>query len=202
MSTGKSKRVIQGLETRQRIFEAALDLFSKRGYEVSVEDICLAVGVTRGAFYNHFESKEHIIIEYYMELIDKQYKELGPELVELEDPLVLLKEFTRYAAEVTMQLGPELMGVVYSYQLSPERKTLPIIYLKERSLYATVEKMVQRASDKGVLKTDMDTKSICNLLIRSQRGTIMEWCVTRGGIDLMAQMLEFCDVITSGLIKD
>lgn len=53
-----------GVERKQEFLQAALDLFSKRGYEsTSVQDILNAVGVTKGAFYYYFKSKEGVVDE-------------------------------------------------------------------------------------------------------------------------------------------
>jgi AcrR family transcriptional regulator len=53
-----------GEERKQEFLQAALDLFSKRGYEsTSVQDILNAVGVTKGAFYYYFKSKEEVVDE-------------------------------------------------------------------------------------------------------------------------------------------
>lgn len=49
---------------KQEFLQAALDLFSKRGYEdTSVQDIIDAVGVTKGSFYYYFKSKENVVDE-------------------------------------------------------------------------------------------------------------------------------------------
>lgn len=50
-------------ETRKKeLMDAALMVFCKKGYEVSsVQDIIDTVGVTRGAFYHYFDSKEEIM---------------------------------------------------------------------------------------------------------------------------------------------
>ena len=46
-------------DTRQRIEEAATRLFVERGItETSVRDITRAVGISEGALYRHFESKD------------------------------------------------------------------------------------------------------------------------------------------------
>lgn len=46
-------------ETRTKIIESAINLFSVRGYTAaSVDEICKAAGVSKGAFYHHFESKQ------------------------------------------------------------------------------------------------------------------------------------------------
>src|SRR5512143_1204352 len=50
-------------ETRGRIMEAAIKLFSERGfYAASVDDICAEAGVSKGAFYHHFESKQGLFL--------------------------------------------------------------------------------------------------------------------------------------------
>jgi AcrR family transcriptional regulator len=51
-----------GKVRKQEFLQAALDLFSKRGYEnTSVQDIIGAVGVTKGSFYYYFKSKEDVL---------------------------------------------------------------------------------------------------------------------------------------------
>lgn len=53
-----------GVIRKQEFLRAALDLFSKRGYEdTSVQDIIDAVGVTKGSFYYYFKSKEDVVDE-------------------------------------------------------------------------------------------------------------------------------------------
>ena len=50
-------------ETRGRITEAAIKLFSERGFDASsVDDICAEAGVSKGAFYHHFESKQALFL--------------------------------------------------------------------------------------------------------------------------------------------
>jgi AcrR family transcriptional regulator len=51
-------------ETRNHILEAATHLFSKNGYEATgVAEICQAAGVSKGAFYHHFPSKQAVFLE-------------------------------------------------------------------------------------------------------------------------------------------
>lgn len=49
-------------KTKQNILETAMRLFSEKGLEnVNVEDVVKEVGVTRGAFYHYFKSREELI---------------------------------------------------------------------------------------------------------------------------------------------
>jgi len=51
-------------DTRDRILEAAVRLFSERGYEsTSVRQITQAVDLTESAFYRHFGEKEDLLAE-------------------------------------------------------------------------------------------------------------------------------------------
>jgi AcrR family transcriptional regulator len=51
-------------ETHAHILEAANRLFSKSGYDAtSVAEICQAAGVSKGAFYHHFSTKQAIFLE-------------------------------------------------------------------------------------------------------------------------------------------
>lgn len=49
-------------ETRQKLISAAVQLFLDRGYvDVQPKEIARAAGLTTGAFYYHFQSKEELI---------------------------------------------------------------------------------------------------------------------------------------------
>lgn len=51
-------------EGRVRLLSAALDVFSRNGIEgATVADICRAAGYSKGGFYFHFRSKEHVVTE-------------------------------------------------------------------------------------------------------------------------------------------
>ncbi len=47
--------------TKERILEAAIDLFSERGYgDVGIRDIARAVGIKESSLYNHFAGKQQL----------------------------------------------------------------------------------------------------------------------------------------------
>ncbi|MBE3119463.1 MAG: helix-turn-helix transcriptional regulator, partial [Candidatus Atribacteria bacterium] len=50
-------------ETRARILDAAVRRFAVAGYDAaSVDDICAEAGVSKGAFYHHYPSKQAIFL--------------------------------------------------------------------------------------------------------------------------------------------
>ncbi|AVH57296.1 MULTISPECIES: TetR/AcrR family transcriptional regulator [Streptomyces] len=63
-----TKRQRRG-DTRQRIQDVALELFSERGYEkTSLREIAEHVDVTKAALYYHFKTKEEILISLFEDL--------------------------------------------------------------------------------------------------------------------------------------
>jgi len=48
-------------DARQKLLDAALSLVRAKGYSAtSVDELCAAAGVTKGAFFHHFKSKEEL----------------------------------------------------------------------------------------------------------------------------------------------
>jgi AcrR family transcriptional regulator len=70
-------RTRQRLETRDRIFSAALAEFRRVGVAgAEIEDIVRTAAVARGTFYLHFPTKDHVL----MELLRRQQQRLGERL--------------------------------------------------------------------------------------------------------------------------
>src|ERR1700745_3420410 len=59
------RRQRRSADIRERLFQAALQLFAGKGFaETTVEDITNAADVGKGTFFNHFPSKDHILIAF------------------------------------------------------------------------------------------------------------------------------------------
>lgn len=61
-------------ETRSRILQISQTLFSQNGYDATgVAEICQAAGVSKGAFYHHFPSKQAVfltLLEGWLAVLD------------------------------------------------------------------------------------------------------------------------------------
>jgi AcrR family transcriptional regulator len=53
---------MKGLQTKQKILDVALELFSTKGYKATtVRDIAGEIGIKQSALYNHFKNKDEIL---------------------------------------------------------------------------------------------------------------------------------------------
>ncbi|MBE2233911.1 MAG: TetR/AcrR family transcriptional regulator [Anaerolinea sp.] len=70
-------------ETRERLMQAALASFAERGYDATgVAEICQRAGVSKGAFYYHFASKQAL----FLALLDQWLAALEREMTRLAAP--------------------------------------------------------------------------------------------------------------------
>ena len=65
----------QAAKNRERILDAAAQLFRERGFEgIGVADLMNAAGLTHGGFYGHFSSKEDLIAQACARALERSHE--------------------------------------------------------------------------------------------------------------------------------
>ena len=110
----------KGAETRQQIFEAALELFREQGFDATtMQQVAERAGVAKGAAYYYYPSKEAIIQSYYEKVQTRQEEMCAPVFATKKD----LKARLTAALVSKLDLAAEdrrLLGVVFRYTGEPE----------------------------------------------------------------------------------
>ena len=80
------------MNTKEKIFNTSLDLFSKKGYDsVSLREIAEEVGIKKSSIYSHYPSKEAILMDIFNHFtksfeIDSEEIQLSEDNPLLENP--------------------------------------------------------------------------------------------------------------------
>ena len=103
------------MNTKKKIFDVALDLFSKKGYDsVSLREIAEEVGIKKSSIYSHYPSKEAILMDIFKYLTNLfEYDELlnNKELDLSEDNEILVDN-----PEMFYHMGSEAIKTMFSQE--------------------------------------------------------------------------------------
>lgn len=75
-------------QTRQRILDAAMHVFSEKGYhDAAVDDIVRASATSKGAVYFHFPSKEQLFLRLIDALADRLLRAVDRAIADADEPI-------------------------------------------------------------------------------------------------------------------
>src|ERR1700729_507748 len=112
-------REAQRLETRARLFDAAVAGMSRSGLAgADGSTIATAVGVARGTFYFHFPTKEHVMVELERAEEALIVAELDNGQTAPDDLTSILSMLVRHVRAAEQRLGPvvfrDMLGLHFS----------------------------------------------------------------------------------------
>ncbi|MEW6078229.1 MAG: TetR/AcrR family transcriptional regulator [Thermodesulfobacteriota bacterium] len=179
-----TKRKLQGRETRQKLFETSLALFNERGYEnVTIDDICERIGVSKGAFYTHFKSKDQVIVENFMYL-DASYDEVLADSKKAKSVFDKMYAFQLYAMRKLEEIGWKAVKLVYHVETGAG-KNKSFLTSKSFSLYKIILSLVKEGQKSGDIRKDQSADTITETLVQLYRGVIFDWCLNNGAYSLV-----------------
>lgn len=125
MSTAKagktrSPKQARGVATRESIVDAALDLFSSKGFhQTNSKEIAARAGVAVGTFYSYFKDKRELFLE-----VLKRHKDQAMQAMNLELAALPVK-----GAEPMQIMSGLVRAVLKSHDFSPEfhREALALV---------------------------------------------------------------------------
>jgi AcrR family transcriptional regulator len=149
-------RQAQRLETRQRVYDAAMAEFKRSGVaDADVGTIVSAAGVARGTFYFHFPTKEHVLEEVERNLVARLANDLARFIADAPDLWLTLSEVVRLVLAAESRLGTRLFRDVLALHFS---QTRPPGFGKatDHPLVGLVAQEVARAQEQGVVNAQAD----------------------------------------------
>jgi len=178
---------------KSKILKVALDLFSSNGYSgTKMSEIARDVGISVGAFYLRFKSKQELCLELIKDQT-KDFKELTKNL-STKDPLKALNTYITLNLNYAFQKRQLLSIFIREHKL-------PFIQSLKRDFFKTQHKIIRDILIAGVKKgvfSSMNCKDTASMIFASIRGAILLKLVFRvGNVRDMSKSL--FNLITNGI---
>lgn len=155
-STSPSREPTDDGSTSDRILAGATELFFRQGYpQTSVREITAACGLTAGALYNHFRSKEELLYEILRRTHETTDMEVEGALLRAgEDPSRQLHELV--VQSTTFHTTRRMEGTVSrsEWKRLPPEQAQEMLASQRRTRRA-YERTIQRGLDAGIFRLEL-----------------------------------------------
>ena len=169
-----SRRLRRSAELRERLFRAALSLFSKKGYaETTVEDITEAADVGKGTFFNYFPSKEHVLLRFSEMQLGK-LQIIVREIRDSQVPMMQgLRGLVHRMTEAPIQ-NPAVVRALLQAHLTSQvvRKEMVRLQGEHRRL---IGGLLRYGQQRGEVRRDLPPEEIAQILRQTIFGTLLFW---------------------------
>jgi len=150
----------KGEQTRARLLEAAKEIFEENGFlDARISDIAERAGLSHGAFYHYFDSKEQVFREI-AELLDEQLAEPMESVIfapgSSADPrerlfTALRRHLERYAEEA------RIMGVIEQVARYDDH-VAAVRSASNKRHRASIEASIRGMQQRGIADSSLDPK--------------------------------------------
>lgn len=166
----------KGEVTRSKIIEKAAELFNSYGFAgTSLSAIMEYTGLKKGGIYNHFKSKEEILIEAFEYAVEgvqeKIYNEIKNEKTETQKLKKMIEFFRDYPVKPVISGGcPILNSMIYADNMDPELKIRVRKVVDD--LIGTLESLIAAGIQSKEIKRTVDAKKTAILIISTLEGGV------------------------------
>jgi AcrR family transcriptional regulator len=189
---------------KERIVLESIRLFLKTSYKgTSIQNITDTLGITKGAFYWHFKSKdellETIIEKYDVEFLEKLYAHMknidGTFLAKFKEYHKYINEYARDNGEfcvLFVTLAAETAG---SNTLS--EKKIKWVYKKYHDF---IESLLMIGKHEGLFKDAHNVPLNAHIIIAIHNGILLQWYMNQKEIDGPKLARTYRDIILYGIV--
>jgi AcrR family transcriptional regulator len=180
----------QAEETRNRIYTSAIELMEEKGFgNFTIEDISKKAGVSVGAFYHYFDSKNDILADIFYRA-DEYFSTKVVTSLSRSSILEQIVEYFDYYAQFNVASGVETTQQLFNPKIK-------FFIEEERPMLKILEDLINKGQEKNEIRGDMDAKELVRYLLVMARGIVFEWSLYDGNYDLEAKMNKYMEILVS-----
>ena len=198
----KTQKQIQSEQTRKKIIESAIDLFSRKGFNyTSISDLASSSEITKGAIYHHFENKDAI---FYAVLEDVRHLWRRTVLSDLLaksnaiDQLSTLFENHACIIEEQENICLVLSGLVMEMD-NVNPKFIAALEEIFSDLTLFIERIIKRGQENNEIRKDLDPHLMALNLVGIMEGSAIPWILNRGKISYAEYSKTQTEIVLRGL---
>ena len=188
-------------ETRTHILEAAVKQFSVNGYnKASVDNICEQAGVSKGAFYHHFKTKQDLFIallDGWLHIFDQAIEASKNQPV--PETFHKLTEFFPYIFETAGENLP--MFLEFWLQASRDETIWEASVAPYRRYHKYFVSLIKRGIKEGSF-TDVDPDLAARLIISAAMGLLLQSLLDPDGANWAKVARETVQVMMKSLLRE
>jgi AcrR family transcriptional regulator len=168
----------RGSATRQNILAVATDRFLTHGYAgTSINDLIRDAGITKGAFYHHFPSKEALAVEVVRTRQAEEAEVVVRAAAGHDRAVDQLRAAVRVASDLKDQGRATSMQRLCA-ELSEDSELAPQIAKICGTWIDTATGLVGRAQLQGDIRTDVDAHQAAEVLVATFLGAEQQCVMT------------------------
>jgi AcrR family transcriptional regulator len=189
----------------EKIFDAALQLFVSRGYRnTTVEQIANEIGLTKGAVYFYFKTKEAIMLRLLDQaeeiVVDRMLEDSAAAGNSARDKLV---EFVHGQARLALVhplhiLLLILMSLEFVGFGGEIEDRIRAIYQR---MYQELEAIIGLGQMSGEIRDDVGARELASMLMASHDGVFLEWYRRHEELDGRELTRAFRFVLTENVLR-
>jgi len=180
----------QAEETRNRIYTSAIKLMEENGFgNFTIEDISKKAGVSVGAFYHYFDSKNDILAEIFYRADDFFSTHVVNSHKKSNIPEQIIEFFDHYA-KFNADCGVDTTQQIFNPKIK-------FFIEKGRPMLEILEDLIRKGQEKNEIRGDTDAKELVRYLLSMARGVVFDWSLYDGNYDLEAKMHEYMEILVS-----
>lgn len=187
-------------ETRTKITDAAIKLFSNAGYnKASVDDICAEAGISKGAFYHHFKSKQELflaLLDGWLNAIDSAI-EASKNLSAPETFMQMTTAFP-YIFETAGDGLP--MFLEFWLQASRDKKIWDASIAPYRRYHQYFTSLIKKGVDEGSF-VEVDPELASRMIVSTAMGLLLQSLLDPKGADWEKVARDSTALLIDSLLK-